>query len=106
MRITTTGSARYDVTVVANPLPPETTDPAPTPPDVVRDESDPDIIIMRDGVLVAFGNSGDGNIESFTTQILSADVYVADIEEWRFDDESAASDYPAEMCFDVTMTAL
>jgi hypothetical protein len=105
LRITTSSSAAYDVTVVPNPVPPPTADPAPTPPDVIRDRSDPDIFVYRDGELVAFGFSGVDDLEEFTTQVLPADVYVADLEEWRYEDPDASSDFPDQVCFDVTMTA-
>ncbi len=103
LRINTTSSAIYDVTIVPNPVPPPTSDPAPTPPDVIRDRSDPDMFIYLNGGLVAFGNSADDDSETFTTQNLTANLYVADVEEWRFDDEDRSSDYPDQICFDVTM---
>ncbi|NQV86004.1 MAG: hypothetical protein HQ492_02900, partial [Woeseiaceae bacterium] len=58
LRVTTLSSAIYDVTLAANPVPPPTADPPPTPPDEMRDRSDPDIYVYRNGALVAFGNSG------------------------------------------------
>ena len=102
LRITTTASAAYDVTIVPNPIPPDTTD---VPPKDVRDRSDPDIFIYRDGGLVAFGNSGVDDAETFTTQVLPADTYVAALQEWRFGDDDKSSDYPDQICFDLTMTA-
>ena len=104
LRITTTSSSTYNVTIVPNPVPPPTTDPAPTPPDVIRDRSDPDMFIWRNGTLVAFGNSGDDDSEIFTTQSLPADTYVADIQEWRYSDADASSDFPEQICFDITMS--
>ena len=103
-RITTSSSSTYTVTAQADPIPPPTTDPAPTPPDVIRDRSDPDMFIWRNGGLVAFGNSGDDDVETFTTQSLPADVYVANLQEWRYSDESQSSDFPDQVCFDVTMS--
>ncbi len=100
LRITTTATAAYNVSVVANPVPPPTTD---TDPDV-RDRSDPDMFIWRDGALVAFGNSGDDDAETFTTQVLPPDTYVANVQEWRYEDEDAASDFPEQICFDITMS--
>jgi len=104
LRFTSVGSAQYNVVVVPNPVPPPTADPAPTPPAEIRDRSDPDVYIYRNGVLVAFGNSGVDDSETFTTQSLSADTYVVDLQEWRFEDEDASSDYPEQICFDVTMS--
>ena len=104
LRITTTAPSPYNVSITANPIPPPTMDPPPTPPDELRDRSDPDIYIFRDGALVAFGRSGDDDAETFTTQSLPADVYVADLEEWRFEDDAKSSDFPEQICFDVTMS--
>ena len=103
LRITTTTSARYDVTIVPNPVPPPSTE-APDP-DVPRDRSDPDMYIYLNGGIVAAGVSGEDDVETFTTQTLPADVYVADLHEWRYGDPDAASDFPDQICFDVTMTA-
>jgi len=106
LRITTTSSARYDVTIVPNPVPPPTTDtPDPDDPELPRDRSDPDVYIYLNGGIVASGFSGDDDSETFTTQQLPADVYVADVHEWRYEDEDASSDFPDQICFDVTMTA-
>jgi len=107
LRITTTSSSAYTITIVPDPVPPPTEDTQPEPPAdpiVIRDRSDPDMFIWRDGQLVAFGNSGDDDSEIFTTQVLPADVYVADIQEWRFSDEDASSDYPEQICFNITMS--
>jgi hypothetical protein len=104
LRFTSTSSASYNVVVVPNPVPPPTTDPVPVPPAVIRDRSDPDVYIYRNGQLVAVGNSGDDDSEAFTTQTLPADTYVVDLQDWRFEDEDASSDYPEQICFDVTMS--
>ena len=103
-RITTTGAARtWTITVTANPTPPPTTDPAPTPPDVIRDRADPDVFLYRDGVEVGRGWSGDDDQEVFVTPSLTADTYTLSFHDWRFDDEDASSDYPSQVCFDFTM---
>lgn len=104
LKFTTTGTAAYNVSVTANPVPPATNDPVPTPPDVIRDRSDPDVYIYRNGVLLAIGNSPDDDAETFTTQTLAAGNYVMDLQEWRFADEDAASDFPEQVCFDITMS--
>ena len=105
LRINTSATAVYDVTIVPNPVPDPTLDPAPTPPDVINDRSDPDMYIYLNGTLVAFGRSGVDDSESFTTQSLPANLYVADLEEWRYGDPDKSSDFPERVCFDVTMTA-
>jgi hypothetical protein len=105
LRITTTASATYDVSIVANPIPLPTSDPAPTPPDVIRDRSDPDMYIFRNGGFITRGVSGDDDAENFTTPNMVAGTYVADVHEWRFEDPDKSSDFPDQVCFDVTMTA-
>jgi hypothetical protein len=108
LRITTNSSAAYDVSIAPNPIPPPTEDTQPPPPEdpiVIRDRSDPDMYMFLDGILVAFGNSPDDDLETFTTQELPAGVYVADVQEWRYADQDASSDYPERICFDLTMTA-
>jgi K319L-like, PKD domain len=103
LKFTTTSTSSYNVSVVANPVPPPTTDPTPTPPDVIRDRSDPDVFIYRGPQLVAIGNSGDDDAETFTTNPLPAGNYVMDLQEWRYSDDDASSDFPEQVCFDVTM---
>lgn len=105
LRITTTAAAAYDITIVPDTIPPATTDPAPTPPDVIRDRSDPDFLMLRDGVPVAGGFSGVADSETIATQVLPADVYSAYVQEFRFGDEDKSSDFPNQICFDFTMTA-
>ncbi len=105
LRVTTTSPAIYDVTVAANPVPPPTTDPAPTPPDVIRDRSDPDVLIRLNGALVAVGFGGADDVESFTTQSLPAGTYAVALNEFRFGDSDQSSDFPDQVCFDVTITA-
>lgn len=104
LKFTTTSASTYTVTITANPVPPPTTDPPPTPPDVIRDRSDPDMYIWRDGQLVAFGDSGVDDVEIFTTPSLAAGSYVVDLQEWRYIDDDASSDFPEQVCFDVSMT--
>ena len=105
LRATTTTASTYNVSITANPVPPATMDPPPVPPDELRDRSDPDMYIYLDGVLVAFGNSGDDDAETFTTQnTLAADVYAVDLQEFRFGDDAQSSDFPDQVCFDVTMS--
>jgi hypothetical protein len=106
LRITTSSSAAYAVTIVPNPLPPATNDPPdPDDPTLPRDRSDPDMYIYLNGEILAVGVSGDDDSETFTTQVLPAGTYVADVHEWRYEDPDASSDYPDQICFDVTMTA-
>ncbi len=108
LRITTTSSAAYDVTMVPNPIPPPTADeqpPLPADPITINDRSDPDVYIFQDGALLARGFSGVDDSETFSTQVLPADTYAVDLHEWRYADEDASSDYPEQICFDFTMTA-
>ena len=104
LKFTTNSTSTYNVTVVPNPVPPPTMDPPPTPPDELRDRSDPDVYIYRGATLVAIGTSGDDDSETFTTNPLPAGNYVMDLQEWRYADDDASSDYPEQICFDVTMS--
>ena len=96
-------SRAYDVTVTTTTPTPPTSD-VPEPDEVIRDQSDPDVFIWQRGRLVGLGNSGDENSETFTTQFLPADTYVVSLQEWRYEDEDASSDFPGQICFDVTFT--
>jgi len=99
LRLTTTQARAYNVSITATTIPPVTADPDD------RDQSDPDMYVYRDGGLVAFGRSGDDNSETFVTQVLPADTYVAALQEWRYEDaEGAPINYPDQMCFDVSFT--
>ena len=104
LRFTTTSAASYRVSVTANPVPPPTKDPAPMLPDFIRDRSDPDVFIFRNGQLVASSRSHDDDSETFTTASLPAGSYVMSIQEWRYSDDSASSDFPERVCFDVSMS--
>lgn len=107
LTFTTTSAAAYNVTITTTTPTPPTNDPPPTPPDVIRDQSDPDMLIFRRGAIVAVGNGPNENSEVFTTQTLPADTYVADLQEFRFEDEDgASSDFPEQICFDVSMSPL
>ena len=85
----------------------------PDDPDDDRDQSDPDIFILRNGVVQnqvvmddLQGLSGDANQEIFTTpNVLPAGDYVMALVEFRYQDEDSPADYPAQTCFDVTVTA-
>ena len=65
------------------------------------------MFIYGRGQIVAFGNGPADNSEVFTTPVLPADTYVADLQEWRFEDEDgASSDFPEQICFDVSASPL
>ncbi len=105
LKFTTSGNTTYNVTVTANPVPPPTADPPdPLDPNLPRDRSDPDVFIYLDGQLVAFGQGAGPDAETFTTQALPANSYVMDLKEFRYSDEGASSDFPEQVCFDVTMS--
>ena len=98
LRMTVVQGDIYDVTIRATTsLPPD--DPADE-----RDQSDPDIFIYRNGTIVAAGTSGDANEEIFPTQnFLSPGIYVADLMEFRYRDDDSPTDFPEQICFDVSM---
>ena len=101
LRISVPGTSAYDVSVTTT-----TTGALPTDdPADDRDQSDPDIVIFRDGLLVALGLSGVANSETFSTPILSGpDIYVADLREFRYADPDSPIAFPTQMCFDVSFT--
>jgi hypothetical protein len=86
----------------------------PDDPDDPVDQSDPDILIYRNGqILNQFvgddtqGLSGDANAEIFTTpDPLAAGDYVMDLNEFRYEDSDTAPGFPARSCFDVTITTV
>ena len=101
LTFTTTSSAQYTITIATTTPTPVTADPDD------RDQSDPDMFIYRRGVEVARGISGTANLEVFTTPTLSPGTYVADLQEFRYEDEDGApSDFPEQICFDVSMSPL
>ena len=105
-RIDVASTSTFTITATANPVPPATTDPAPTPPDEIRDRSDPDLFLHRSGQWFAFSSStsGDDDTEVFATPSLTAGSYILRLQDWRFVDEDSSSDYPTQTCFDVSMT--
>jgi hypothetical protein len=93
-----TSAYRVDIrTTTTGLLPPDD----PTDP---RDQSDPDMHVFLDGVLVARGIGVDRNREVFTTPVLAGpDIYVADLREFRYADPASPATFPDRMCFDVSM---
>ena len=101
LTFTTTSSAQFSINIATTTATPVTADPDD------RDQSDPDMFIYRRGVEVARGISGTANLEVFTTPTLSPGTYVADLQEFRYEDEDGApSDFPEQICFDVSMSPL
>ncbi len=104
LRLTIPATDQYDVVVQA------TTPTPPTPNPNDRDQSDPDIYIWQNGQFITRGISGTENIEALTTPTLTAGTtYVADIQEFRFEDDDPTNGtpptYPDQICFDVSFTA-
>ena len=103
LRITVPFDDEYDVSVVTTTPTPPTADPDD------RDQSDPDIFVIRGSTAesVGFGITPTENFEpTFRTAMLVAgEIYAAVIEEWRFDDPGAATTYPQQICFDVSFTS-
>ncbi len=84
----------------------------PTPPSADpddRDQSDPDIYVIRGSTSesVGFGATAEENFEPTfrTATLLAGETYAAIIEEWRFDDTEASIDYPQQICFDVSFAS-
>ena len=99
--------ARYTFSVVTEPG-----ITGPDDPDDERDQSDPDILIFRNGAVQnqivdgdLQGLSGDANEEIFTTpDALPVGDYVMALVEFRYQDEESPEDFPERVCFDVTVT--
>lgn len=88
----------YDVRI-------EATTPTPATPDGSdADQSDPDMLLVRDGDLVLALFSSDENIETDTTPFIQPGTYVADLRDWRYADPDIAASYPSTVCFDVSFT--
>jgi hypothetical protein len=101
LTFTTASSAQYTINIATTTATPVTADPDD------RDQSDPDMFIYRRGSEVARGISGTANLEVFTTPTLSPGTYVADLQEFRYEDEEGApSDFPEQICFDVSVSPL
>jgi hypothetical protein len=92
-----------------------TTDiPGPDDPADASDQSDPDILILQNGVMqnefvdgddLPQGFSGDANQEIFTTpDALPVGDYAMTLVEFRYQDEDSPQDFPERTCFDVTVT--
>jgi hypothetical protein len=103
LRITVPFDDEYDVSVVTTTPTPPSADPND------RDQSDPDIYVIRGSTAesVGSGTAPDNNFEPTfrTAQLLAGETYVAIVEEWRFDDDEASIDYPQRICFDVSFTS-
>ena len=101
LRLDVPATSAFDVRVI-------TTTTADLPPDDLQDDgdqSDPDMFIFRDGLVVDFGISGEANQEIFRTVVLSGpDTYVADLREFRYADPDSPIGFPDQMCFDVSFT--
>lgn len=115
LRFITSSSNSWTIVANANPIPPPTSDmPGPMDPPV-RDRSDPDLYLYRNGSWLnssdfgqpGSGTSGDADTETLNTNTLSPDTYVIALQEFRFEDEdSASSDFPEQICFDVSASPL
>lgn len=99
-------ASAYTFNIITNPVL-----TGPDDPEDDRDQSDPDILIVRNGVVQnrvlgedLQGFSGVANEESFTTvDVLPAGDYVLDLVEFRYRDPESPADYPERTCFDVTV---
>jgi hypothetical protein len=101
LRITVPADDQYDVSVVTTTATPPSADPND------RDQSDPDIYIIRGAnpSEINEGISPVDNSETYRTPMMFADeTYAAIVEDWRFDDPGASDDYPPRICFDVSLT--
>ena len=76
----------------------------------VRDDSDPDIYVWQGDRRVAFGiddvPTEPLHTETVDTMTLAAGDYAVELIEYRYVDELTASDFPSQVCYDVTIVAL
>lgn len=87
---------QYNVSITS------TTPTPPTPDPNDRDQSDPDMILLFNGVTVGDFRSGVENSETGTTPTLQPGTYVADLRDWRYaDPDGQPPNYPDTVCFDV-----
>ncbi len=105
LRFETPAAGRWTITVTANPAPPPTSDTDPN----VRDDSDPDIYVWQGDRRVAFGIDDVPNepphTETVDTMTLAAGDYAVELVEYRYVDENTASDFPSQVCYDLTIVA-
>ena len=99
LRFTTPSNGRWTITVQANPVPP------PTNEGTGRDRSDPDIFLYQRGAWVDEVFSTVADVEVLTTDPIPAGTYVIELQEWRHADDGAASDFPSQVCYDVSIVA-
>lgn len=106
LRFSTPNDGRWRITVTANPAPPPTSDTDTS----VRDDSDPDIYVYQRDRRVAFGvddvPTEPPHTETVDTMTLAAGDYAVELIEYRYVDELTASDFPSQVCYDVTIVAL
>ena len=97
--------SRWRITVTANPAPPPTSDMDPN----ARDDSDPDIYVWQGDRRVAFGvdepPAEPEHTETVDTITLAAGDYAVELIEYRYIDDLTASDFPSQVCYDVTIVA-
>ncbi|RZV38362.1 MAG: hypothetical protein EX272_02920 [Chromatiales bacterium] len=100
-RFTTSSQQTWTITAAANPVPPPTSDTDP----MVDDRSDPDLFVFRNGAWLTstLGRSPDDDVETISNLSLSADTYTIAFQDWRYEDPQKASDYPSQVCFDVSI---
>ncbi len=103
LRFETPVDGRWTITVTANPAPPPTSDGDPN----ARDDSDPDFYVWQGDRLVAFGEdvvpTEPPHTETVNTMTLAAGDYAVELVEYRYVDDQTASDFPSQVCYDVTI---
>jgi hypothetical protein len=101
-RFTTNSTNSYTINATANPAPPATT----VAGDPLREDSDPDLFLNRSMHWFAFESSTNdgGGQELWTTPSLPANTYILRLQEWRHVDVDRAPDFPAQVCFDVSIS--
>jgi len=93
--------------VTANPEPSQPTpgfDCTADPDDLENSEhSDPDFLVWRNGQLFVVGFGCEPNNEVTTSGgLLGAGDYVIDLNDFRHSDDESPTDFPEQVCFDVS----
>jgi hypothetical protein len=102
LRMNIVNPGQYSITILTDAA--TVSQLPPDDPNNPSDQSDPDIEIHRNGVVVASGLSGDANQEIFTTGNLTAGEYVMDFSEFRYEDPDTIPGFPARACFTIQVT--
>ena len=99
IRLSVPFADQYNVLIESTTPTPPTADPADL------DQSDPDMFLVQNGIVLADLTSPDENIEIGLTPLLQPGTYIADLRDWRYADPERPASYPPVVCFNVSFTS-